>query len=76
MVSGQNLKLIAPHLLARTHLCLDWCRRSQDPRSFNPRLGLAPIHMSVGLARQGGAGLYHLGSVGFSVNQLRFKEKC
>ena len=22
MVSGQNLKLIAPHLLARTHLCL------------------------------------------------------
>ena len=61
MVSGQNLKLIAPHLLARTHLCLDGCRRSQDPRSFNPRLGLAPIYI-IGL--------------GPDINQLRFKEKC
>ena len=45
MVSGQNLKVIALHLLSRTHLCLDGCRRSQDPRSFNPRLGLALIHI-------------------------------
>ena len=49
MVSEQNLKLIAPHLLSRTHLCLDGCWRSQDPRrSFKPRLGLAPIHI-IGL---------------------------
>ena len=69
MVSGQNLELIAPHLLACTHLSLDWCQRLQDPQSFNPRL--APVDIR---ARQVSLICYHLESVVFRVNQLRLKE--
>ena len=72
MVSGQNFMVIALHLLARTHLCLDGCWRSQDPRSLLEitRLGLG-LDVQVMLIR------YRLESVGFIVTQGNNKEvKC
>ena len=48
-----------------------------DAKGAHPRpSSYSHVIIGLGLARQGGAGLYHLESVGFSVNQLRFKEKC
>ena len=81
MVSGQNLKVIAPHLLSCTHLCLDGCQHSQDPQSFNPWLGLdssSYSHYRI-WPRQVALICYHLELkvLVFSINQLRFiKEKC
>ena len=68
MVSRQNFKLIASHLLARIHLSLDGCRRSQDPRSLNPQL--APITGSI-RPRHAALISYRLESVG-----LKAVKKC
>ena len=90
MVAEQNLKLIAPHLkLIAPHLKLIaphvpifvWMGVGvrKIPEDLQPPArpsSYSHVIIGLGLARQGGAGLYHLESISFSTSQLRFKEKC